>query len=365
MLFLKDPMSATPEIAYKTTDVLGYYNFKDFPINLASDNLGINTMVVARSYVKDRDGNLINDPVLDYYAKLSILVKEYSKTPVPLRLIRRPNSHVPISPDTSVRSAGPVRATLNPGSPLDVLPADPRGQSKDRMALLEAEHRASIPQAQPGAHSTAAMSIEYAIKMGYINQHERKTDKFDTAPNEDTNGDTSRTAPYIDEVMGATKKRPPTRSTGAPPAPVPGSVVTGPIVVDEAAKQAADKLLRDKAAALTAGTILSGTGQPMSSVPASAAPTEVNDSAPLSTLVPVDPEPPAPAVIPTVTKPAATIVTKKGGRGVIRKLRAPKIEYDGTMFTRVGDLKQYLKRKMGSDDLAEDALAAFLADEAT
>ncbi len=173
----------------QTSDVLGYFNNNTYPVSITSDQLGINYQVAPKSYVKDREDRNINDPKLDYYTKTGgLLVKEFSKTPVPLVLLS--GKPVQVSGATGVKSfvgnKVPVQGVINSGI-------------GTRLPAATAQANVA-PAASLG--SIRAMTVAEATKSRLIPTPDRR-ERFDRLAAEDNSGEAAKKAPFIDQMAPA------------------------------------------------------------------------------------------------------------------------------------------------------------------
>lgn len=177
-----------------TTDVLGYYNKNDFPLQITSEHLGVNMQVAKKSYVTDRSLRKINDPRLDFYASSGLLSKEFSKTPVPLVLLAG-SPVAGAAPSTSVTSSRAATSAAAPRVPVQGTITPPGMPNKIPVVAQQSQPSVSAP-------GINAMTVAEAAKRGLIPRPDRR-DHFDKLPNEDKTGEAARSAPSIDSITRA------------------------------------------------------------------------------------------------------------------------------------------------------------------
>lgn len=175
----------------QTTKVLGYYNQNAYPVTISSESLGINTTVPPKSFVTDRSDRKINDSRLDAFCRGGMLVKTYSPTDVPLIAL------VPPTLGNIAPTKPPVTGTTQNAAPIS---------------------HPTVDTSKLSATKITGMTVEEARRRGLIEP--LRSDKFDTAPAEDTAGAAARSAPFIDQVGVKSSKR-----VAAPTAAVPSDAV--------------------------------------------------------------------------------------------------------------------------------------------
>lgn len=294
------------------TDVLGYFNPNKFPVSINSDQDGLQIIVPRGGYVEDRNKQKINDPRLDFYAKAGgLLVKEYTEAPVPLILLRGQPPLQNISAETSVRSGG-IRTTL----PLTAIMK--RGDGPELPTAKQLMARGQRPDS--GNASVHGMSLEDAIKAGYIDKSDRnRPDPMDRAPAEDTTGEAARKAPTL---------------------PLPGRALLPPRLAPQM------QTLQNESVDPTKDDIVD----------------EVFKQAKTPEVVALPQLPPAKNE-PDVPEGASitTVVPGAKAKPKTEKLRGPKVEFDGKKFTTVKALRSHLTQKFQDQALVDEAIEPFLA----
>jgi hypothetical protein len=83
-------------MANTTTYTLGYFNKNDYAINVALSSHNYNVILTEKNqFLRDINGNMINDPVLEKYVTPNGLAKKISPVPVPINYINKPLQHTP------------------------------------------------------------------------------------------------------------------------------------------------------------------------------------------------------------------------------------------------------------------------------
>lgn len=208
------------------TTTVGYFNGNKYPIHLFISALNQTLRLEVGEYIKDRAGNLINDPFFDQYAMHpNQLTKEISEAPVP----------------------------LNPLPPLNQTPALPPGQppvreiteftKADRRGLHQPIMPRPIIQTprDPSTTSIQGMSVDEARKRGLIRPVRVVPEDYgaDETTGQPPSGERIPSIKYATDVPATTKK-PGAAAVVAPkprmnvfqrkpvPAPAPAPVKTAP-----------------------------------------------------------------------------------------------------------------------------------------
>lgn len=150
-----------------TTNVVGYFNSKKFPLYLFISRLGITIEVRSGEYVKDARGRKFNDPLFEGYPQLS---KETSPTPVPVYAVPEPKPIQAPSDGHSVHSVNefkynehgfrqPVMPTPKPHpTPTAINVPQVRGMSMDEARRLRLVRPVrEVPEDYGVADTDAAM----------------------------------------------------------------------------------------------------------------------------------------------------------------------------------------------------------------
>src|SRR5262245_53209886 len=95
------------------TNVIGFKNSNTWPLSISISEYNMTIPVAPKDYVRDKEGQIVNDPVLEKYVGRGMLTKEVGQKAVPLlRLAAPAASSVPVSGHAGLITPGamsPVR----------------------------------------------------------------------------------------------------------------------------------------------------------------------------------------------------------------------------------------------------------------
>jgi len=144
----QNPVPALPK--GQTTNVVGYFNSNPWPVHIAISALGISLHIPNRGeYVKDVEGNKVNDPILEQYVGRGQLPRETSSTPLPVRLFVRPVAN-PETRTSSIHAASAFVQTPSGVQPVILKPRD------------------EMPQLPENRASCVGMSMEQARRLKLV-----------------------------------------------------------------------------------------------------------------------------------------------------------------------------------------------------
>lgn len=144
----QSPVPAPPK--GQTTNVVGYFNSNPWPVHIAISALGISLHIPNRGeFVKDGEGNKVNDPILEQYVGPGQLSRETSASPVPIRMFIRPEQ-VKDTRTSSIHSASAFVQTPSGVQPVLLNPRD------------------EMPQLPENRSSCVGMSMEQARKLKLV-----------------------------------------------------------------------------------------------------------------------------------------------------------------------------------------------------
>jgi hypothetical protein len=144
----QNPVPAPPK--GQTTNVVGYFNSNPWPVHIAISALGISLHIPNRGeYVKDAEGNKVNDPILEQYVGPGQLSRETSSTPIPIRMFVRPGLHPEVR-TSSIHTASAFVQTPSGVQPVILNPRD------------------EMPQLPENRASCVGMSMEQARKLKLV-----------------------------------------------------------------------------------------------------------------------------------------------------------------------------------------------------
>ena len=141
-LGFKPPQGAqVAPAAPKTTRVVGYFNNNPWPVHVSLSDYGISLNLQNRGdYVRDTDGNKINDPALEAMTGENMLSREMSDTPVPIRMIVPPDQK-PINENKSFHGTQEFKTdksgAIAPGSMQAAVVGGQQADNRDQLSQLQ------------------------------------------------------------------------------------------------------------------------------------------------------------------------------------------------------------------------------------
>jgi hypothetical protein len=162
------------------TSILGFVNPNTWPIVINISSVNVNMTIQPKSYVTLRDGRRVNDPLLEQFVGPGMLVKEKSKSAVPLIPFPRP---APLG-----------TVTTNGISASHKVNKDSRGIVQD-----SSFQGIDMPPPADGSQSSIhAYTKEDAIRLGIIKP---MIERHVNAPKATAGVESHKTLPSIDDDM--------------------------------------------------------------------------------------------------------------------------------------------------------------------
>lgn len=207
----QNPVPAPPK--GQTTNVVGYFNSNPWPVHISISSIGVSLHIPNRGeFVRDVEGNKVNDPILEQYVGPGQLARETSQTPVPMRLFIRPGQ----LPPTPTSQSSIHQASAFVQTPQGVKPV-----------ILEKANE--MPQFPENRASCIGMTMEQARKLKLVRP---VVDPRENAP-KDTDGQPApgETLPTLEDATPRDMKpgeyqrwMSEQRAKGATPKALPGLV---------------------------------------------------------------------------------------------------------------------------------------------
>lgn len=184
-----EPPQAAPAVT--ATNVVGYFNGNDWPINISSSELGVMITLQPREYLLNSAGQKINDPYFERYLQPRQLSKEVLKSGA-VQMVMAPRRINQVEGQAVMTHAHPVRAVTQ-------FVSDAKGV---RRPVIPQAVAVAVPLIN--APSVRGMSVEEARAQGIIGKPRLVPEDFGAEDN--ANGNPVTHAPMIRHSIESTPK---------------------------------------------------------------------------------------------------------------------------------------------------------------